>query len=101
MQLAETAIQDALNVTREITAPLAPDIEALIALAENDQATPEDFIALASKVESLLPELFTNESVDALAKSLEAALGTAAALGARAAIRQRGAATTRRQNETK
>jgi len=66
-----------------------PDIEALIALAENEKAAEEDFIVLASKVEGLLPELFTAEGVQSLAKSLEAALGTAAVMGARAGIRQR------------
>jgi len=89
MQLAEAAIQAALDVERETVAPLAPDIAALIALAEDDQADVSDFIALAQKVERLLPELMTPESVQALATSLEAALGTAAALGARATIRQR------------
>lgn len=89
MQLAEAAIQDALDVERETFAPLAPDIAALIALAEDDQATAADFIKLASKVEQLLPELMTPESVKSLASSLEAAMGSAAALGARATIRQR------------
>jgi len=89
MQLAEAAIQDALDVERETFAPLAPDIAALIALAEDDQADVSDFIALASKVEQLLPELMTPESVKSLATTLEAALGTAAAMGARATIRQR------------
>lgn len=89
LQLAETAIQEALNITQDLTAPLVPDIEALIKLAENDQADVNDFIALATKVEALLPELFTEEGVQSLAKALEAALGTAAAMGARAGIRQR------------
>lgn len=88
-QLAETAIQGALDVTRETLSPLAPDIEALIALAEDDQATEADFIALAEKVEQLLPELLNKAGVDALAKSLEDAMGTATAMGARATIRQR------------
>ena len=89
MQLAETAIQDALDVTQETVSPLLPDIEALIALAADDKATEADFIAMASKVEQLLPELLDKAGVDALAKSLEAAMGTAAAMGARATIRQR------------
>lgn len=89
MQLAEAAIQDALDVERETFAPLAPDIAALIALAEDDQASAEDFVKLAQKVEQLLPELMTPDSVKTLATSLEAAMGTAAAMGARATIRQR------------
>jgi len=92
MQLAETAIQDALDVTQETLAPLAPDIQALIDLAQNDKATADDFIALATKVENLLPELMTKESVQQIAQSLESAMGTAAAMGARATIRQRAAA---------
>lgn len=91
-QLAETAIQDALDVTHETTAPLLPDIQALIDLAANDQATEADFIAMATKVEQLLPELLNKDGVDKLAKSIEAAMGTATALGARAAIRQRSTA---------
>uniref|UniRef100_UPI0037834CEA phage portal protein family protein n=1 Tax=Prosthecobacter sp. TaxID=1965333 RepID=UPI0037834CEA len=91
-QLAETAIQDALDVTHETTAPLLPDIQALTDLAANDQATEADFIAMATKVEQLLPELFNKDGVDKLAKSIEAAMGTATALGARAAIRQRSTA---------
>lgn len=89
MQLAETAIQDALDVTRETVAPLLPDLEALIALAADDQATEADFIAMATKVEQLLPELLNKDGVDALAKSIEAAMGTAITMGARATIRQR------------
>ena len=92
MQLAETAIQAALDVTRDTVAPLAPDIAALIAMAEDATASAADFIMLASKVEQLFPELMTPASVQALAASLEAALGTAAAQGARAAIRQQSAA---------
>lgn len=92
VQLADTAIQDALDVTHETTAPLLPDIQALIDLASNDQATEADFIALATKVESLLPELLTQDGVGALAKSIEDAMGTAAAMGARATIRQRATA---------
>lgn len=91
MQLAEAAIQDALDVERETLAPLAPDIAALIALAEDAKAGEADFIRLATKVEQLLPELMTPDSVQSLATSLEAAMGTAAAMGARAAIRQRAA----------
>ena len=91
-QLAETAIQEALNVTHDTTAPLVPDIQALIDLAADDKATPEDFIALATKVEHLLPELLNADGVQKLAKSLEDAMGTAAAMGARATVRQRAAA---------
>lgn len=91
-QLAQSAIQEALDVTHETLAPLAPDIQALIDLASNDQATADDFIGLATKVEHLLPELLTKESVHDLAAKLEAAMGTAAAMGARATIRQRAAA---------
>lgn len=89
MQLAEAAIQDVLDVTHEITAPLVPDITALIALAENDQASEADFIALAEKTAQLVPELFTADTAQQLAQRIEAALSTAAALGARAGIRQR------------
>lgn len=89
LQLAESAISGALDVTQETMAPLRPDLEALIALAENDQATADEFVSMARKVEGLLPELLTAEGVNALAASLEAALGTAAAMGARATIRQR------------
>lgn len=88
LQLAESAITDALDVTQEALAPLGPDLNALIALAENDQATEEDFIALATKVEQLLPELFTADGVKSLASALEDAMGTAAAMGARATLRQ-------------
>ena len=91
-QLAETAIQDALDVTHETMAPLAPDIQSLIDLALDDKATAEDFIALATKVGHLLPELLNQDGVDKLAQSLEDAMGTAAAMGARATVRQRAAA---------
>lgn len=89
LQLAEAAIQDALDVTRETVAPLVPDLQALIDLAQNGKASADDFIALAAKVEQLLPELMTPDSVKSLATSLEAALGTAAAMGARATLRRR------------
>jgi phage gp29-like protein len=87
-QLVTTAITDALDVMRSTVAPLAPDIQALIRLAEDDSATAAEFTALAEKVAGLLPELMTADSVQALATEMEKALGSAAALGARKALRK-------------
>lgn len=89
LQLAENALADVLDVTAEMFRPLGPDIEQLIALAEDDSATADDFLQVAQRVEALLPELVTPATVAAVAESLEAAMGSAAFLGARANIRKR------------
>lgn len=89
MQLTEAAIADVMEVNAETFRPLGPDIERLIALAEDDNASAEDFAALAAQVEALLPELVTPEHIAAMTDAMEKALGSAAVLGARANIRKR------------
>lgn len=89
LQLAQEAIGEVLDARADMIAPLGPELEALIALVESDQATPADFAKAARKVESLLPELVTPEAVGKMAAALEEAMGTAAVLGARAGVRTR------------
>lgn len=86
--LITAAIADSLDVMRRIVSPLSVQIQALIALAEDDKANEKEIEALALQVQQLLPELMTDDSVQDLAASIEAALGSAAAQGARDRVRK-------------
>lgn len=86
--LLTASLADSLGVLQGAVSPLAPKIQALIALAEDDAATLADFEALARQVEALLPELVGEDQVKELATTLEAALGSAAAQGARDRVRR-------------
>ena len=89
IQLAETAIANALDVAPSVLAPVQPELAALIELVSKEETTAADFERMALQIEGLLPELIDESKINALATEIEAALGSAVAMGAQAGIRKR------------
>lgn len=89
VQLASNALAEVLHVGEEYLAPLTKPLERLVALAESDTATADDFAALAREIELTFPELVSELPLDQLVTALEDALGPAAVLGVRDGMRDR------------
>lgn len=88
-RLAENALAEVLDVGTDYLLPIAAPLQRLIALAESETSTLEDFSAFAGDLQRTFPELLDQLDLEALADALEPALGTAAVAGVREGMRER------------
>lgn len=72
------AVADGVGARRQWLAPLAAEIQRLIAVAKTEHLTDADVVRLVEAGRARLPDLFTELDVPAFAKHLTAAAGTAA-----------------------
>lgn len=86
-ELVESTLSTALGVRASVLAPIRPVIDRLAARARDGRMSDADFLQLIEEAALSLPELFDPAQAEALAKELEAAMGTAAVQGARDTIR--------------
>jgi len=89
VELVRTAVADSVGARRQWLAPINEEIDRLARLAKNQQLTDEEFTAFVTRARGRLPELFSSVDVEALADSLESALGAAALEGVRDGLAER------------
>jgi phage gp29-like protein len=87
-EIIEEAVSRALEVRADFLAPLRPTIERISKGAGDADLTDAAFLDLAEQLVIQLPELVSGDSVQDLAKSLEAAMAAAVVDGTRAEIRE-------------
>jgi len=91
--LLKNTLAKALGTRAQYLAPIAPALQRLRTQAANPATSDAAFLALAEDVARELPELLDPVRTDALAKDLQAAMGTAATQGARDALKESTQAT--------